>query len=105
MAVLPCQLRRIVPARLPHRGMVRRRHYCRAPLGCSKAPIAWRGSCLTSRAKGGVEDFTLRFVTINGLPSVMVDGSEGLVQTAAFEIEGDVIGALYVVRIRRSCGI
>jgi len=27
-----------------------------------------------------------------------VDGAEGPVQTAAFEIEGDVIRALYVVR-------
>jgi hypothetical protein len=27
-----------------------------------------------------------------------VDGPEGTVQTAAFEIEGDVIRALYVVR-------
>src|SRR4029453_5920267 len=48
--------------------------------------------------KGWREDFTLRFVTINGLPGVIVDGSEGPVQTAAFEIEGDVIRALYVVR-------
>ena len=29
---------------------------------------------------------------------VIVDGPEGPVQTAAFEIEGDVIRALYVVR-------
>ena len=44
------------------------------------------------------EDFTVRFATINGLPGVIVDGSEGAVQTAAFEIEDDVIRALYVVR-------
>jgi len=44
------------------------------------------------------EDFTLRFATINGLPGVIVDAPEGPVQTAAFEIEGDVIRALYVVR-------
>ncbi len=44
------------------------------------------------------EDFTMRFATINGLPGVIVDGPEGPVQTAAFEIEGDVIRALYVVR-------
>ncbi len=43
-------------------------------------------------------DFTLRFATINGLPGVIVEGPEGPVQTAAFEIEGDVIRALYVVR-------
>jgi RNA polymerase sigma-70 factor, ECF subfamily len=44
------------------------------------------------------DDFTLRFATINGLPGVIVDSPEGLVQTAAFEIEGDLIRALYVVR-------
>jgi RNA polymerase sigma-70 factor, ECF subfamily len=48
--------------------------------------------------KGWRDDFTLRFETINGLPGVIVDGPEGPVQTAAFEIEGDVIQALYVVR-------
>src|SRR5262249_404447 len=44
------------------------------------------------------EDFRLRLATINGMPGVIVDGSEGPVQTAAFEIEDDVIRALYVVR-------
>jgi len=44
------------------------------------------------------EDFRLRFATINGLPGVIVDGPDGPVQTAAFEIEGEVIRALYVVR-------
>ena len=48
--------------------------------------------------KGWREDFTLRLATINGLPGVIVDGPEGLVQTAAFEIDGDLIRALYVVR-------
>src|SRR5262249_50212673 len=48
--------------------------------------------------KGWREDFTLRVATINGLPALIVDGPEGPVQTAAFEIEGDVIRALYVVR-------
>jgi RNA polymerase sigma-70 factor, ECF subfamily len=48
--------------------------------------------------KGWREDFTLRFAPINGLPGVIVDAPEGPVQTAAFEIEGDVIRALYVVR-------
>ena len=48
--------------------------------------------------KGWREEFTVRFATINGLPGVIVDGPEGLVQTAAFEIEGDLIRALYVVR-------
>jgi RNA polymerase sigma-70 factor, ECF subfamily len=48
--------------------------------------------------RGWRENFTLRFATINGLPGVIVDGPGGPVQTAAFEIEGDVIRALYVVR-------
>jgi RNA polymerase sigma-70 factor (ECF subfamily) len=44
------------------------------------------------------DDFRLRFATINGLPGVIVDAPEGPVQTAAFEIDGDVVRALYVVR-------
>ncbi len=44
------------------------------------------------------EDFTLRFAMVNGLPGVIVDAPEGPVQTAALEIEGDVIRAIYVVR-------
>jgi RNA polymerase sigma-70 factor (ECF subfamily) len=44
------------------------------------------------------EQFRLRLATVNGLPGVVVDAPEGAVQTAAFEIEGDVIRALYVVR-------
>jgi len=44
------------------------------------------------------ESFTLRFATINGMPGVIVDAPEGPVQTAAFEIEGEVIRALYVMR-------
>jgi RNA polymerase sigma-70 factor (ECF subfamily) len=48
--------------------------------------------------KGWREDFTLRFAPVNGLPGLIVDGSEGPVQTSAFEIDGRVIRALYVVR-------
>src|SRR5215472_6710337 len=48
--------------------------------------------------RGWREEFTLRFAIINDLPGVIVDSPEGPVQTAAFEIEGDVIRALYVVR-------
>jgi RNA polymerase sigma-70 factor (ECF subfamily) len=40
----------------------------------------------------------MRVALINGLPGVIVDAPEGPVQTAAFEIEGDVIRALYLVR-------
>ena len=48
--------------------------------------------------KGWREDFTVRLATINGLPGVIVGGPGELVQTAAFEIEGDLIRALYIVR-------
>ncbi len=44
------------------------------------------------------DEFRPRLATINGLPGVIVDSPEGPVQTTAFEIEGDVIRALYVVR-------
>jgi RNA polymerase sigma-70 factor (ECF subfamily) len=44
------------------------------------------------------EDFTVRLATINGLPGMIVNAPEGPVQTAAFEIEGALIRALYVVR-------
>jgi RNA polymerase sigma-70 factor (ECF subfamily) len=44
------------------------------------------------------DDFTLRFALVNGLPGVVVDAPEGPVQTTAFEIEDEVIKALYVVR-------
>ena len=43
------------------------------------------------------EDVRFRFATVNGLPGVVVEAAEGPVQTAAFEIEGDLIRALYVV--------
>jgi RNA polymerase sigma-70 factor (ECF subfamily) len=43
------------------------------------------------------EDVRFRFATINGLPGVIVEAPEGPVQTAAFEFEGDLIRALYVV--------
>ena len=48
--------------------------------------------------KGWREDFTLRFAAINGLPGIILDAPEGPVQSSAFEIEGGVIRALYVVR-------
>jgi RNA polymerase sigma-70 factor, ECF subfamily len=43
-------------------------------------------------------DFRPRFAIINGLPGILIDSSEGPVQTTAFEMEGDVVRALYVVR-------
>jgi RNA polymerase sigma-70 factor (ECF subfamily) len=44
------------------------------------------------------DDFRIRFATVNGLPGVVIDAPEGVVQTAAFEIEDGVVRALYVVR-------
>lgn len=44
------------------------------------------------------EDFKLRPGTINDLPGLIVDSSNGPVQTTAFEIDGDVIRAIYIVR-------
>ena len=43
-------------------------------------------------------DFRVRFATVNGMPGAIVDAPEGAMQTAAFEIEGDVVRALYIVR-------
>jgi RNA polymerase sigma-70 factor (ECF subfamily) len=43
-------------------------------------------------------DFTVRFATVNGLPGVIVDSPRGPMQTTAFDIDGDVVRALYVVR-------
>jgi RNA polymerase sigma-70 factor (ECF subfamily) len=48
--------------------------------------------------KGWREEFTLRLAPINGLPGVIVDGPEGIVQTSAFEIEDGLVRALYIVR-------
>jgi RNA polymerase sigma-70 factor, ECF subfamily len=53
---------------------------------------------LGAARKGWREDFTLRFARVNGLPGIIVDGPEGPVQTAAFEVGGDHIRALYIVR-------
>ena len=44
------------------------------------------------------DDFRLRFAIVNGMPGAIVDSPEGPVQTAAVEIEGDLIRAMYVVR-------
>jgi RNA polymerase sigma-70 factor, ECF subfamily len=48
--------------------------------------------------KGWTDEMTVRFDTINGLPGLILSGPHGLVQTTAFEIEGDVVTAIYVVR-------
>jgi RNA polymerase sigma-70 factor (ECF subfamily) len=48
--------------------------------------------------KGWTDDMTVSFDTINGLPGLMLRSPRGLVQTNAFEIEGSLIKAIYVVR-------
>lgn len=48
--------------------------------------------------KGWRDEFTLRFAAINDLPGVIVDGPDGPVQTAAFEVEDGVVRTLYIVR-------
>ena len=48
--------------------------------------------------KGWREGYALRFATINDLPGIIIDGPEGPVQTAAFEIEDGLVRALYIVR-------
>ena len=44
------------------------------------------------------DDVRVRVATSTGLPGAIVEAPEGAVQTTAFEIEDDVIRALYVVR-------
>ena len=48
--------------------------------------------------KGWTDEVSVRVDTINGLPGLIVSGPAGLIQTNAFEIEGDVVKAIYVVR-------
>jgi RNA polymerase sigma-70 factor, ECF subfamily len=48
--------------------------------------------------KGLTDEMTVRFEMVNGLPGLFVVGPNGLVQTTAFEFDGDVVTAIYVVR-------
>ena len=48
--------------------------------------------------KGWRDDFATRSAMINGLPGIIIYAPEGLVQTAAFEIEDGVIRGIYIVR-------
>ncbi len=49
--------------------------------------------------KGGiVEGTVLHFELVNGLPGIIVYAPDGSAQSVAFEIEGDRIRAIYVVR-------
>jgi hypothetical protein len=93
---------------LEQRGHVQRRDHQRDQRDAARSDAVIEGAdrvtqflVEATRKRSGAwwrEDFTLRFATINDLPGIIVDGPEGPVQTAALEIEGDVIRALYVVR-------
>jgi RNA polymerase sigma-70 factor (ECF subfamily) len=48
--------------------------------------------------KGRTAEMSVRVETINSLPGLVVLGPEGLVQTMAFELAGDRIAAIYIVR-------
>ena len=48
--------------------------------------------------KGWTDAMSMRFEVINGLPGLIASGPGGLIQTNAFEIENDVVKAIYVVR-------
>jgi RNA polymerase sigma-70 factor, ECF subfamily len=48
--------------------------------------------------KGWTDEVSVRVDTINGLPGLIVSGPAGLIQTSAFEIEGDLVKAIYAVR-------
>ena len=48
--------------------------------------------------KGWTDDMSVRFDTINGLPGLIVSRPDGLVQTNAFEIDGGLVKAIYVMR-------
>ncbi len=48
--------------------------------------------------KGWTDQMSVRFEMVNGLPGLLMSGPDGLVQTNAFEFDGDVVTAIYVVR-------
>ena len=48
--------------------------------------------------KGWTSDLRVELGTINGLPGAIISGPQGVVQTTAVELEGDLVKAIYVVR-------
>lgn len=48
--------------------------------------------------KGWTDAYSVRQESINGLPGWLLIGPTGVVQTTAFEFDGEVIAAIYVVR-------
>lgn len=47
-------------------------------------------------AKGGPRD--MKFVTLNGVPSIWFLDAQGLESVAQFDVEGDLVRAIYIVR-------
>jgi RNA polymerase sigma-70 factor, ECF subfamily len=48
--------------------------------------------------KGFTDDMSIRFEMVNGLPGLLIVSPNGLVQTNAFEFDGDAVTAIYIVR-------
>jgi len=48
--------------------------------------------------KGWTDQISVRFEMVNGLPGLLMSGPDGLMQTTAFEFDGDIVTAIYVVR-------
>lgn len=48
--------------------------------------------------KGWSDTWSIRLDTVNGLPGLVVTSPAGLVQTTAFDIDGDAVRAIYIVR-------
>lgn len=48
--------------------------------------------------KGWTDQMSVRFQMVNGLPGMLLSVPDGLMQTSAFEFDGDLVTAIYVVR-------
>jgi RNA polymerase sigma-70 factor (ECF subfamily) len=48
--------------------------------------------------RGWTDEMSAHFEMINGMPGLLLNGPNGLLQTSAFEIEDGVVRAIYVVR-------
>lgn len=88
-------LRRWPRTRRPSWPRISRSRCCWRWSGCRRSS-APRSCCTTGSIIRSRRSPT--FDTINGLPGVLVESPRGLVQTTAFEIEGGVIEAIYIVR-------
>jgi RNA polymerase sigma-70 factor, ECF subfamily len=54
---------------------------------------------LVGAARKGLPDgVRVRVASVNGLPGLIVEGAEGVIQTVAFEIDDDLVRTIYAVR-------